>query len=146
MFSPICFSNFSQFEQLKKKTNFLLVPNSFFPLCISWKKAWQIFENKIRRFGIIIYFTKSQHSEFEIGENIWWIHYLSLNSQKIWNALAQIFISLGKMVRYYFFYPLFAQEVLKSTKLPFAFLIHYGRIFQILSQNYKAFLIKNRLN
>ena len=30
MLSPICFTNFSQFEQLKKKTNFLLVQTSFF--------------------------------------------------------------------------------------------------------------------
>ena len=30
LFSPIFSTNFSQFEQLKKKTNFLLVQNSFF--------------------------------------------------------------------------------------------------------------------
>ena len=101
MFSPICFSIFSQLEQSKKITNFLMVPNRLFSLCNSWKKkTWQI----------LIFEKKLVDSEFEIGENIWCIHYLSLNSQKIWNALAQIFISLGKMVRYYFFYPFYLHK------------------------------------
>ena len=39
MFSPICFTNFSQFEQLKKKLKFLLVRNRFCfsQFATSWK-------------------------------------------------------------------------------------------------------------
>ena len=133
MFSPICFTNFvHDFFSVwaVEKVNKLSIGSKqifFFSVHQLKKKSWQIFVKKI------------VDSEFEIGEIIWWILHMSLNSQKIWNALAQIFISLGKMVRYYFFYPLFAQEVLKSTTLPFAILIHYGRNFQILSKKYKAF-------
>ena len=61
MYSPICFTNFSQAEQLKKKTNFLLVQNSFFSVC-SWKRNHNKYSLK-----------KFVDSEFESGENIWWI-------------------------------------------------------------------------
>ena len=51
--SPIWFANFStnfsQFEQLKKKTNFLLVQNSFF---FSLPVETEIYVRKIRRFVI----------------------------------------------------------------------------------------------
>ena len=38
LFSPIIFSNFSQFEKLKKKRNFWLVQNSCFFQFASWKR------------------------------------------------------------------------------------------------------------
>ena len=55
MFSPILSSNFSQFEQLKKKTSFLLVQNIFF---LSLPVEKEIVD-----------------SEFKIVETIWWIRY-----------------------------------------------------------------------
>ena len=47
-------TNFSQFEQLKKKTNFSLVQNSFFffSVCQLKKKSTQIVVKKFRRFWI----------------------------------------------------------------------------------------------
>ena len=41
----LCYANFSQFEQLKKKTNFLLVQNSFFLSLSSWNGGGNVKEN-----------------------------------------------------------------------------------------------------
>ena len=54
MFSPICLTNFSQFEQLKKKANSLLVQNSFF---LSLPVEKEIIINVCRKY-----------LEFEINE------------------------------------------------------------------------------
>ena len=86
-------------------------------------------------------------SEFKIGETIWWIRYLSLNSQKIWNALAQIFISLGKMVRYYFFYPFYLHK--KSWNLLYClslFLYNMTWIFRFCLKNVRPFFNQKRWN
>jgi hypothetical protein len=52
-------TNFALFEQLKKKTNFLLVQNSFFSQFASRKRNHNKFSLK-----------KFVDSKFEIGENI----------------------------------------------------------------------------
>ena len=58
--SPILYTNFSQFVQLKKKTNLLLVQNSLF---LSLPLEKQIISN---RYSL----KKYVDSEFEIGETI----------------------------------------------------------------------------
>ena len=63
--SPIFSMNFSQFEQLKKKTNSLLVQNSFF---LSLPVEKEISTNICK---------KIVDSEFEIIETIGWIGYSS---------------------------------------------------------------------
>ena len=64
MFSPICFTNHStkvrQFEQLKKKTNFLSVKNSL-----------QVDKKSQNKYSL----KKFVYSKFKIGETIWWIRY-----------------------------------------------------------------------
>ena len=60
--SPAFSKNHSQFEQLKKKTNFLLVQNRSFSRFASWKR-------NLNKYS----FKKNLDSEFEIGENNWWI-------------------------------------------------------------------------
>jgi hypothetical protein len=64
LFYPILSTNFSQFEQLKMKTNFLLVQNRFF---FSHFSNWKRNHNKFLLKKIV-------DSEFEIGETIWWAY------------------------------------------------------------------------
>ena len=63
MFSPICFTNFfhefSQFEQLEKKTNFFFGPKQFFFLSLPVEK--EIIKMFVKKFV---------DSEFQIGEAI----------------------------------------------------------------------------
>ena len=59
IFPPILSTNLSQFEQLKKKTNFLLVQNMFFFLSLPVEKEIII---NIRRFGIRNWWKLSDES------------------------------------------------------------------------------------
>ena len=64
--SRIFSMNLSQFEQFKKK--FLIGPKQFFFLSLRVEKEIMI-RHSLKKFV---------ESEFEVGETIWWIRYLSI--------------------------------------------------------------------
>ena len=86
LFSPIFSVNFSQLQQLKKKTNFLLVQNSFFSLFWTNEKlvfffncwSWEKFGEKIGKnnFGCLVVWCHEQ-------DNIFMKYYLINNWKKV---------------------------------------------------------------